>query len=50
MGRKPLNEDDLKQNINFRIKRSLIERLRKIPNYNSKVENLIEKFLDDNSK
>lgn len=50
MSRKPLYDDDVKEKLTIRIRGSLIDRLRKVPNYNVKLEELIEKFLDDNCK
>lgn len=46
MGRKRKPEGERKINITLRLKKSVVDRLRKIRGYNNIVERLIEEFLD----
>jgi len=44
MGRKPLPEEMLKENITIRLPKYLIDLLKKELNYNQIIQNLIERF------
>jgi hypothetical protein len=46
MGRKRKQEGEKKVNITLRLKKSVVDRLRKIRGYNNIVEMLIEEFLE----
>lgn len=48
MGRKP--SDDPKININLRIKKSLVDKIRQIPNFTPLVESLIEAYFVEKDK
>lgn len=47
MGRKQLPQDQRKDKFSLRIRKELIDKLRKIDNYNSLIERLIEDYLRD---
>lgn len=44
MGRKPIPEDDRKQNITLRLTRKIIEKMRQEENYNAIVQKLLEEY------
>jgi len=50
MGRKPIHEDDLKENLTIRIRKSLIDRLQSIDGYNSLIERLLDKHFEEIDK
>lgn len=50
MGRKRLPENERKVTLTVRIRKELVDKLRKIDNYNLEIEKLIENFLKEKEK